>query len=49
MIHYHILSYFLRKLTFSEAAIKEDVLFLFEITFICPVGFAGFELGNPKQ
>ena len=46
MIHYHISSYFLRKLTFSEATIRQDVLFLFEVTFIRTAGFAGYEFGN---
>ena len=43
MIHYHISSYFLRKLTFSKAINGKDVLFLFEVTFICPAGFAGYQ------
>ena len=49
MIHYHISSYFLRKLTFSKATIRQDVLFLFEVTFIRPAGLAGYEFGNPKR
>ena len=49
MIHYHISSYFLRKLTFSDANIRQDVPFLFEVTVIRPAGFAGYEFGNPKR
>ena len=49
MIHYHISSYSLRKVIFSEATVKLDVLFLFEVTFIRPAGFAGHEFGNPKR
>ena len=48
MIHCQI-SYFLRKLTFSEATIRWDVLFLLEVIFIRPADFTGYEFGNPKQ
>ena len=54
MTHYHIfhiMTYyyiFLRKLTFSEATIRKVVLFLFEVTFVCPTGYAGYEFGDPK-
>ena len=33
----------------SEATIRWDVLFLFEVTFIRSAGFAGYEFGNPKR
>ena len=49
MIHYQVSSYFLRQLTFSKATIWKDVLFLFEVTFIRPADFAGYEFGNPKR
>ena len=42
MIHYHTSSYFFRKVTFSEAAIRYDVV-LFKVSFICLAGFSGYE------
>ena len=33
---------------FCEASIKKDVLFLFEVAFIRPADFTGYEFGNPK-
>ena len=46
MIHYHISSYFLRKLTFSEATVP---FFLFEVNFIRPAGLPSYEFGNLKR
>ena len=49
MIHYHTPSYFLRKLTFSEATTRLDAIFLLEVLFIYPAGLTSYEFSNPKR
>ena len=39
---------FPQKTNFCKASIKKDVLFLFEVAFIRPADFTGYEFGNPK-